>query len=632
MKKTAALITAAVAAWLSSCGFAYVLMPSPQKLVEGEGVVRINPGAVFVSSGVKDHDRRAVRALTELFPGAGFTDKPVSALPAGSALIVSSIAEDLPEATGGGVPAGLSERQYAQSYSLRVKPEGEGRVLVEITAAAPMGEFYALKTLKQLAAGAGEFPSVTIHDYPVFEGRGILEGFYGEPWEGEKRKAMIRWMADYKFNHYLYAPKDDPKLRFSWRMSYSEKELDEIGALAELARENFVDYCTSISPGISINFSREKDFELIVRKMKSVLDRGVNCVALAFDDVNPVLTPLDRGKFKTYWEGQVKFANRFIEAILEHKPGAEVGFVPNDYWGELCETSESLRYTGRHLDPRYTIGWTGNKIIPETVTPSDARYYEFFIRRTPILGDNYPVTDSVSTAGGRISLGPLRGRDPRLHKFISGYTANAMPLPYTSKPAYVTIADYTWNPYGYEPERAAADAWKALAGEARYEPFLFFSEQNASSFIWDHEAVELSEAARAFWMAYDGEFDYDFAEAEAALMKILRRFSTIGAELERAANPETAGIIEEMKPWIDKLTAYGRAGLIAAEQLSARFHGRNVDGGKLAELETLYAEAEKSKAVVTKTIMTNFLNRSVAALKDQPVPEEIPFRTIMTQD
>ncbi|MEW6201376.1 MAG: beta-N-acetylglucosaminidase domain-containing protein [bacterium] len=623
----------------SSICHGYVLMPTPQwinPLGIEEKILQIDKGKVFLSKETTEGDPIVLKALREIFPAANLTDKEIEALPTGSTLVKNKIVSDESDLTYTITCSILScddtlrETMKMQGYSLDIK-DVDGRNLITIQAMTPMGQFYGVKTLKQLVVGE-TIPTIVMTDFPLFMGRGVLEGFYGEPWDKAKRKEMIRWMSDYKFDIFMYAPKDDNKLRFSWRMPYTKKELDEIKELYELAKENFVEYCWALSPGMSLNFARDKDFEIALKKFRSVMEQGVKCLAIAFDDTNLALTPYDRDKYKTYWEGQVDFANRFIEELLKINPEANIAFVPNDYWGNLAPTSEYLRYIGRHLDKRYRIGWTGDKIIPETVTPSDAQFYEFFIGRQPLLGDNYPVTDSITTAGGRISFGPLRGRDASLYRYIHSYVANAMPLPFASKPAYVTIADYAWNPYRYDAETAWVNAWKSLAGEKNYEPFYFFAQQNASSFIWEYEAMELTEATRAFWMAYEKKPDYDFAASAAALRKFFQRFSTIGDELDAAKNQETEGIIDEIKLWIDKLELYGQAGLISVDLLEAKFRDGAVDQEKLKQLEQISDEAAKSKAVVTKMVMKNHLDRALAVLKDLPVPEPEKFQSIMKQE
>ena len=55
-------------------------------------------------------------------------------------------------------------------------------------------------------------------------------------------------MGKYKLNTYIYAPKDDPKHRASWRELYSTSELAKMKELVETATENNVKFIYAISP------------------------------------------------------------------------------------------------------------------------------------------------------------------------------------------------------------------------------------------------------------------------------------------------------------------------------------------------------------------------------------------------
>ena len=111
-------------------------------------------------------------------------------------------------------------------------PEGyrvevaDGRTVVE--ASDSRGFRHARATLAELAdAHRGEVPGVRIEDAPVLRHRGIIEGFYGEPWSHEERLAALRLAGRVKLNSYVYAPKDDPWHRERWRELYPEPDVVE---------------------------------------------------------------------------------------------------------------------------------------------------------------------------------------------------------------------------------------------------------------------------------------------------------------------------------------------------------------------------------------------------------------------
>jgi hypothetical protein len=61
-----------------------------------------------------------------------------------------------------------------------------------------------------------------------FKIRGVIEGFYGEPWTMDERKNMFGFMRQHHFNTYVYAPKDDPYQRLQWGDLYPESQLAQM--------------------------------------------------------------------------------------------------------------------------------------------------------------------------------------------------------------------------------------------------------------------------------------------------------------------------------------------------------------------------------------------------------------------
>ena len=113
--------------------------------------------------------------------------------------------------------------QIQGRYSLKLSKEG-----AKITAGGRDGVFYAVCTLREIAANAQEpqsVPCVDIDDYPMFKFRGVVEGFYGTPWSHETRLSILDHMGRYKMNSYVYGPKDDPYHNVpDWRKPYPADE------------------------------------------------------------------------------------------------------------------------------------------------------------------------------------------------------------------------------------------------------------------------------------------------------------------------------------------------------------------------------------------------------------------------
>ncbi|MFC1474475.1 beta-N-acetylglucosaminidase domain-containing protein [bacterium] len=633
--KTCFLIAVAALFVFTATARAYVLIPEPQKTLWVSDEVEFDTAKIVVNTNINSHDPRILGSLKKIFPDLTVGDKPQ----AGGLFIVvaDSSEESVLEKHSSLSPSDIDASGFGpQEFFLGVEAT-EGHTLalilfnrseVENGVGDSYGAYYATKTLKQLVNG-NKIQEISVHDWPDIPVRGILEGFYGKPWPRDARFEMVEWMSDYKYNIFLYTPKDDHKLRMGWRLSLNEKELAKVKYINDLANENYIRYCWSLSPGMSINFSSKKDLKSAYKKFMSVIKVGVKCFSLAFDDVSPALTPYDRDNYDTYWQAQVEFSNKLIGKLLEEHPDLNFAFVANDYWGEVAPKSESLRYLGEHLDQRVSIGWTGDEIAPARIIAEDAVFYERFIKRKPFMGDNYPVLDNISADGGRLALGPLRGRDPRLYRYIKGFAGNAMPLALSSKPAFITMADFVWNPMNYDMNRAWVNAYKALTTEESYEPLYFFSKQSQSSLIWSYDAIELSEELRAVLRAAQELPNYKMDEVGPPLRKTLQRFQGIDKEIEALRNPEISGMLDEMVMWIKKLQDYGTIGEKALDLLAAKDAGTEVAAADIDALEAEWKTVEENKTVITRMVMHNFMLQSLALLRGEELPEEVKMKSLL---
>ena len=106
---------------------------------------------------------------------------------------------------------------WADSVPLRgeayyLKYDGDRAVVV---GSDERGLFYGLKSLEQVVKGR-KGRKVEIVDWPVIAERGVVEGFYGNPWSFDDRVSQLRFYGDNKMNVYIYGPKDDPWHNARW--------------------------------------------------------------------------------------------------------------------------------------------------------------------------------------------------------------------------------------------------------------------------------------------------------------------------------------------------------------------------------------------------------------------------------
>ena len=121
---------------------------------------------------------------------------------------------------------------------------------VVIEASSEKGVFRGINTLCKLIEN-DELKVGELEDYPLFESRGYIEGFYGKTWSNEKRLSVMKLMAKYGMNTFYYAPKDDIYHREKWRELYPETELEALKNLYDFATENQLNFAWCIGPGLT---------------------------------------------------------------------------------------------------------------------------------------------------------------------------------------------------------------------------------------------------------------------------------------------------------------------------------------------------------------------------------------------
>jgi len=296
---------------------------------------------------------------------------------------------------------------------------------------------------------------LVLADYPSFPIRGIVEGFYGPPWSHTDRIDVLRFEGQHGMNLYIYGPKDDPYHRKLWREPYPPKQLKHLRELAFMARENFVDLSFAISPGLSISYSSEADFQTLARKLESVSKLGISNFALFLDDVpQDLVHSEDRAHFKTLAQAHIHLINRLYRYLKSLSSDNRLTVCPTTYTNEWGNR-DYIRELGAGVNSEVPLDWTGTEVIPQTITAAQAEEWGGYIRRKPLVWDNYPTNDN---GGWWLNLDPLRGRDVELFSVVQGLFSNPMNQAHASLIPLQTVADYLWNPRVYDPSKSQTHA------------------------------------------------------------------------------------------------------------------------------------------------------------------------------
>lgn len=313
-------------------------------------------------------------------------------------------------------------------------------------------------------------------DYPSFPIRGVVEGYYGKPLSFGQRKDLFAFMKECRMNFYIYAPKDDLYHREKWRLPYPAAALEELRETAEIAKENYVNFCFAISPGKDFDFAEETDYKVLLEKLTAVTKLGITCVALFMDDIEPTLSPKAQERFSSPAAAHACLANYLAENLALEEP---LFFCPTEYMQNFdTPYRQALRETLRE-DIR--VFWTGYNTAAEVVTEEDGETVCKTFGRKPVLWDNYPVNDFNPKR--RVYLGAISGRGRYLPRTHIGYFANLSELYESNKIPLCTMAEYAWDSETYRPqealERATARYFKGCVKEGRL--FVRLNESNVTA-------------------------------------------------------------------------------------------------------------------------------------------------------
>ncbi|TCP55488.1 hyaluronoglucosaminidase [Tumebacillus sp. BK434] len=405
-----------------------------------------------------------------------------------------------------------------------------------------------------------------------FAVRGVIEGFYGEPWTHAQRLEMLAFMGQHHFTTYVYAPKDDPYQRRQWGELYPPELGGQMRSLAETAKQNGIELVYSISPGIpaplpseqatpewvanSITVSSPDDRQRLLAKIDQLRGYGVHDFMLSFDDVQEIVKPEDQAVYGSdYAKAHVDLANAVYRAERAKDPDFQLWFAPTDYYG--LGDSGYWQTIRNSLDPAIPVIWTGEWVLNRAVTSEQADQVAKLLGRKPMLWDNYPVNDYTYAINKRpqLIMGPLENRSADLGEHLSGYLTNPQIQPEASKISLATIGDYLRDPHSYE----AATAWKAAmhgpAGVQDEEALLLFSQYAAQSTLRPGGNPDFAKLAADYWQGGDPAALREEFQALAALPDRVR---------QGTANPE---LLLEISPWLTKLGEEGQAGLLAMQYL-----------------------------------------------------------------
>lgn len=566
--------------------------PLPQEITWGEKA--FDAGFSYTLSGEQDADTDALRVLK-------------AKVPQGNGTAVKIVIGERGDASVASYTGKIPEKK--EGYYLKVTPEE-----VIIAGNDGNGTFYGVQTFLQIASQP-EVMQVEVTDYPDVIDRGVVEGFYGNPWSTTDRKRQFEFYGENKMNVYIYGPKDDPYHRAKWREPYPEAEAAVIKELVQSAHENKVQFVWALHPGNDIKWT-EEDRKNVVNKLELMYAMGVRAFSLFFDDIGGEGTdPTRQSELVNY------VTKNFINKYPELPP---IIFCPTSYNRAWSGDGSYLRTIGSNMDKGVRIMWTGNSVV-DMINKSDMDWINAQINRNAYIWLNYPTNDYCID---RMLMGPTYGNDLNIAGQLSGFTANPSEYAEASKVSLYSIADYTWNMTAYDSNASWERAIKYLMPE-HAEAFHIFCEHNIDLGSTYHGLRRDNESKRFA----DDEAKFKTAIAnglnQEAFDLIRPHFDEMVAAAEELLSPELAKepMTVEMTPWYQVMKLMGQRGQKLCSLYTAIAEDRPEDFiatyKEMIELETeqkairsrnFEGSIKSPNPTVSGTVISPFLKQYVGIL------------------
>ena len=218
---------------------------------------------------------------------------------------------------------------------------------------------------------------------------GVIEGFFGKPWDWSARQSGIDFLRDYGYQFYVYAPKADPFLRRRWREPMPAQTMQQLSELSSRCRNQGISLGIGLTP-FEIYLNYDADSKMTLRsKVLQLNEIRADMLCILFDDMRGDVDELPALQAKVIsdvcaWSNAQRFIVCPTYYSYDSRLAREFGPPPKTY----------LRDFGRMLDSRIDVFWTGERIISDGYSAQHIAEVAAEIGRKPFIWDNHISNDS----------------------------------------------------------------------------------------------------------------------------------------------------------------------------------------------------------------------------------------------
>lgn len=556
MLKSLALSVALIAGFGLQAAEPSGIFPNPQQETVGTTAFTAS-GATYRLTGADHADADAVNTLNrKLTVESGGTIEIVIG-EAGEAS-VASVSEQIPD--------------YPQAYYLKVETER-----VTIAGRDSLGTYYGVQSFLQLV-DKGSVPQIEVKDWPRIEVRGVIEGYYGNPWSHEDCIDMCEFFDRVKMNTFIYGPKNDSYHHGDDVFTpYPEAQAANLAELVKEATAHKVDIVWAMHPG---NQNDGNNLKLAKAKLEKMYQLGFRRFAVFFDDIsaNSVQKQID---FLNYLNANFVKVNPDVKGLIVCPSEYCISFA-----GGHNTQSTYLNSLGAGLDADIDIMWTGSQVVDMQLANS-CEWFTGKTGRKPFIWHNYPCSDYGSRP---LLMCPYEPAATDLYSRITGFTANPMEYYEASKVGLYGMADYAWHPEVFDPWEAweesiqyimpdNADAFRTYC----YSNFNYPAPKGHGGPIIYEETPEFKE------LIDNKELTPENADSYAAYFN--KQLEAAGELLALTDNR----LVKELAEWITFYELQSRRGLLLIE-LMKNLASKDTD--KFLEIYAEYAELTETAAAL----------------------------------
>ena len=456
-----------------------------------------------------------------------------------------------------------------------------------------VGLFQGLTTIKfilsQIEENEKGYRHFVINDYADMPFRGLIEGYYGEPWSWADRADLLKFGSGFKMNKIVFAPKNDPYHYEKWDELYpdqsadAENNIQNVEIAASMGRKYKVDFVWTahcfIKGDAGIRYTAGDEnvagshINKLIAKFEQLYDAGVRSFGLLLDDIEYGPRTLAGGHYNKdealtdeVLAETTAIVNIMADWCTEKGDCDDLIFCPAGFVTEWMKNGfsmfftqahpyQELSYYDIHFRDNVHIMTTGNGVFSDTDQSVADLFKRAYIneqngyeagaeRRSPLMWTNYPTVD----ASPELDMGPIENFRTNLNpEDMNGLLSNPLQWAHINKTVIPMVTQYTWNLKDYDATEVYNASMKYIAGsEELGEALRIFSNHNSTRGSEGEGTEELKAAINAF------KADYNEVTANTVLEEINKVVDACEKLLVEEDHVD-AGLYRQVKPYANAL-------------------------------------------------------------------------------